>query len=83
MSAGGRRARLICINKARPRPYHTRQHERGHEALGLLTTVPRLLASEPVTTIALDLDYSSPAAFTAMFRKLVGASPTAYRRAAH
>jgi AraC-like DNA-binding protein/mannose-6-phosphate isomerase-like protein (cupin superfamily) len=49
----------------------------------LLSTVPRLLAGEPVTTIAFDLDYSSPAAFTAMFRNLVGASPTAYRRAAH
>ncbi len=48
----------------------------------LLSAVPRLLAGEAVTTIAFDLDYSSPAAFTTMFRQLVGASPTAYRRAA-
>jgi AraC-like DNA-binding protein len=48
-----------------------------------LSAVPCLLAGEPVTTVAFDLDYSSPAAFTTMFRKLVGASPTAYRRAAH
>ena len=48
----------------------------------LLAAVPRLLAGEAVTIIAFDLDYSSPAAFTTMFRKLVGASPTAYRRAA-
>jgi AraC-like DNA-binding protein len=48
----------------------------------LLSAVPRLLAGEAVTTIAFDLDYSSPAAFTTMFRQLVGTSPTAYRRAA-
>jgi AraC-like DNA-binding protein/mannose-6-phosphate isomerase-like protein (cupin superfamily) len=48
----------------------------------LLSAVPRLLGGEAVTTIAFDLDYSSPAAFTTMFKKLVGASPHAYRRAA-
>jgi AraC-like DNA-binding protein/mannose-6-phosphate isomerase-like protein (cupin superfamily) len=47
----------------------------------LLAAVPRLLAGEAVTTVAFDLDYSSPAAFTTMFRKLVGTSPSAYRRA--
>ena len=44
--------------------------------------MPRLLAGEAVTTIAFDLYYSSPAAFTTMFKKLVGTSPNAYRRAA-
>jgi AraC-like DNA-binding protein len=44
--------------------------------------VPRLLGGEAVTTIAFDLDYSSPTAFTTMFKKLVGTSPHAYRRAA-
>ena len=48
----------------------------------LLSAVPRLLGGEAVTTIAFDLDYSSPAAFTTMFKKLVGTSPHAYRRAA-
>ena len=42
----------------------------------------RLLGGEAVTTIAFDLDYSSPAAFTTMFKKLVGTTPHAYRRAA-
>ncbi|MPZ32457.1 MAG: helix-turn-helix domain-containing protein [Rhodospirillales bacterium] len=48
----------------------------------LLSAVPRLLGGEAVTTIAFDLRYSSPAAFTTMFRNLVGTTPTAYRRAA-
>jgi AraC-like DNA-binding protein len=48
----------------------------------LLSAVPRLLGGDAVTTIAFDLDYSSPAAFTTMFKKLVGTSPHAYRRAA-
>jgi AraC-like DNA-binding protein len=48
-----------------------------------MSAVPRQLAGKAVTTIAFDLDYSSPVAFTSMFRKLVGARPTAYRRAAH
>lgn len=42
--------------------------------------VQRLLAGEPVTRIALDQGYSSPAAFTAMFRGLTGASPLEYLR---
>jgi AraC-like DNA-binding protein len=44
--------------------------------------MPRLLAGEAVTTVAFDLDYSSPAAFTTMFKTLVGAAPSAYRKAA-
>lgn len=40
----------------------------------------RLLAGEAVTRIALDLGYSSPAAFTAMFRSLAGKSPVEYLR---
>jgi AraC-like DNA-binding protein len=48
----------------------------------LLSAIPRLLAGEAVTSIAFDLDYSSPAAFTTMFKTLVGASPQAYRNAA-
>jgi AraC-like DNA-binding protein len=47
----------------------------------LMSAMPRLLAGEAVTTVAFDLDYSSPAAFTTMFKKLVGHTPNAYRRA--
>jgi AraC-like DNA-binding protein len=48
----------------------------------LLQAMPRLLGGERVTTIAYDLGYSSPAAFTVMFKQLVGLSPNAYRRGA-
>lgn len=48
----------------------------------LLSAVPRLLAGEAVTTIAFDLGHSSPAAFTTVFKKLIGSSPNTYRRAA-
>jgi AraC-like DNA-binding protein len=47
----------------------------------LLSALPRLLAGERVTTIAYDLGYASPAAFTVMFRQLVGVAPNAYRKA--
>lgn len=46
----------------------------------LHAALPRLLRGERVTTVALDLGYSSPAAFTAMFKQLVGEAPAAYRR---
>jgi AraC-like DNA-binding protein len=42
--------------------------------------MPRLLAGARVTTIAFDLGYSSPAAFTAMFKQLMGDTPDLYRR---
>lgn len=42
--------------------------------------VQRLLAGEPVTRIALDQGYRSPAAFTAMFGRLMGISPLEYSR---
>jgi AraC-like DNA-binding protein/mannose-6-phosphate isomerase-like protein (cupin superfamily) len=48
----------------------------------LLTALPRLAAGEPVTTVALDLGYDSPAAFTTMFKRLTGISPSRYRPAA-
>jgi AraC-like DNA-binding protein len=46
----------------------------------LAWALPRLLAGERVTTIAFDLNYSSPAAFTAMFKQLIGDTPELYRR---
>jgi AraC-like DNA-binding protein len=47
----------------------------------VLSALPRLARGERVTTIALDLGYSSPAAFATMFKRLVGAVPRDYRRA--
>ena len=45
----------------------------------LLVALPRLAAGEAVTTIALDLGYDSPAAFSTMFRRLLGMAPSRYR----
>jgi AraC-like DNA-binding protein len=44
----------------------------------LLWAMPRLVAGEPVTTVAIDLGYENPAAFTLMFRRAFGAPPLAY-----
>jgi AraC-like DNA-binding protein len=45
----------------------------------LMAALPRLAAGEPVTAIALDIGYDSPAAFSTMFRRLLGVSPSRYR----
>ena len=44
----------------------------------LLCAMPRLAAGEPVTTVAIDLGYENPAAFTLMFKRAFGAPPLAY-----
>lgn len=44
----------------------------------LLTAMPRLAGGEQVTSVALDLGYDSVAAFTTMFKRMLGASPRAY-----
>jgi len=49
----------------------------------LLVALPRLAAGERVTTVALDLGYDSPAAFSTMFRRLVGTTPSIYRATSH
>lgn len=49
-----------------------RQHVRLLEALS------RLAIGDPVTTVALDVGYDSPSAFTAMFRRSFGAPPSRY-----
>jgi AraC-like DNA-binding protein/mannose-6-phosphate isomerase-like protein (cupin superfamily) len=49
-----------------------RQQARLHEALN------RLGAGHPITAIALDLGYDSPSAFSAMFRRLLGTTPSRY-----
>jgi AraC-like DNA-binding protein len=51
-----------------------RQQARVLEAMG------RLGSGAPVTQVALDLGYDSVSAFSAMFRRAAGTSPSAYRR---
>lgn len=46
--------------------------------LRLITALERLAGGTPVTTVALDLGYSTPSAFTAMFRNALGNTPSAY-----
>ncbi|QDJ34989.1 AraC family transcriptional regulator [Bordetella hinzii] len=45
----------------------------------LLEAVRRLAEGQPVTTVALDLGYQSPSAFTAMFRRQLGRPPRRWR----
>ncbi len=49
-----------------------RQHVR------LLAALERLACEEPVADVALDLGYRSPSAFSAMFRRALGSTPSAY-----
>ncbi|MFZ5556100.1 MAG: AraC family transcriptional regulator [Pseudomonadota bacterium] len=44
----------------------------------LLAALQRLAAGESVTTVALNLGYASPSAFTAMFRRALGTAPRDY-----
>ena len=39
---------------------------------------PRLAAGEPVTSVAMDLGYENPAAFTLMFKRAFGSPPLTY-----
>jgi AraC-like DNA-binding protein len=49
----------------------------------LLAALARLGNGEAVTTVALDLGYASPSAFTAMFRRALGTPPTKYVQRPH
>lgn len=44
----------------------------------LFAALPRLAAGETVTSVALDLGYDSIAAFTTMFKRMLGAPPRSY-----
>lgn len=44
----------------------------------LFAALPKLAAGEAVTNVALDLGYESVAAFTTMFRRMLGAPPRSY-----
>lgn len=46
----------------------------------VVLALARLAAGEPVTAIALDFGYQSPAAFSTMFRRVLGRAPTEYLR---
>ena len=48
------------------------------ERTRLLAALPRLAAGEPVTRVAADVGYATPSAFGAMFKRVLGVSPTAY-----
>ncbi|GAA2359549.1 helix-turn-helix transcriptional regulator [Streptomyces carpaticus] len=48
----------------------------------VLHAVRRLASGAPVTRVAADLGYESPAAFTVAFRSVLGRPPSAYRRPA-
>lgn len=48
------------------------------QQLRLLEALTRLTTGESVTSVALDLGYDSPSAFSAMFRKTLGISPKEY-----
>lgn len=44
----------------------------------LSVALPRLASGEPVTSIALDLGYDSPASFSTMFKRVLGVTPSRY-----
>jgi AraC-like DNA-binding protein len=45
----------------------------------LSVALPRLAEGAPITAIALDLGYDSPASFSTMFKRVLGVSPSRYR----
>ena len=44
----------------------------------IFASLPRLVEGEPVTNVALDAGYENIAAFTTMFRRMLGSSPSIY-----
>lgn len=48
------------------------------QQLRVLAALPRLAAGEPVTVIAMELGYETQGAFAAMFRRLMGSTPSTY-----
>jgi AraC-like DNA-binding protein len=46
----------------------------------ILSALPRLSRGERVTSVALELGYSSPNAFSTMFRQMLGSAPSEYGR---
>lgn len=54
---------------------------RWRQQASLFAALPRLAAGEPVTHVALDLGYDSLAAFSTMFRRILGRPPRDYAAA--
>ena len=48
----------------------------------LFAALPRLAGGEAVTSVALDLGYENVAAFTTMFRRMLGKAPRNYLKGA-
>jgi AraC-like DNA-binding protein/quercetin dioxygenase-like cupin family protein len=48
------------------------------QRLRVLLALPRLLAGEPVTTVALSLGYDTPSSFIAVFKREMGVTPARY-----
>jgi AraC-like DNA-binding protein len=46
----------------------------------LVAALERLADGSPVTGVALDLGYESPSAFIAMFKRVLGETPSRYVR---
>lgn len=44
----------------------------------VLQAVHRIADGEPITSVALDVGYASPAAFTSMFKRVIGLPPSRY-----
>ncbi|WP_205622393.1 helix-turn-helix domain-containing protein [Xanthomonas arboricola] len=44
----------------------------------VMAALPRLAGGEPVTVVALEMGYDTPGAFSAMFKRLLGTSPSHY-----
>jgi AraC-like DNA-binding protein len=51
---------------------------RWRQQARLLEALSRLARGQAVTTVALDLGYDSPSAFTSMFRRTLGRTPSSY-----
>ncbi|WP_408736928.1 helix-turn-helix domain-containing protein [Acetobacter conturbans] len=49
----------------------------------VLAAVPMLVSGQPVGLISEVLGYETPSAFAAIFRRIIGGSPTTYRSAQH
>lgn len=47
----------------------------------LFASLPRLVDGEPITSVALEAGYENMAAFTTMFRRMLGTAPSHYRKA--
>jgi AraC-like DNA-binding protein len=54
--------------------------DRWRQQARLLDALARLAAGQPILTIALELGYNSPSAFSAMFKRAFGCTPRDYFR---